>query len=351
MSEIFQNTPVKSFISEPPCFIIAEAGVNHNGDLQLAHRLIEVAAAAGANAIKFQTFDADKLTSRSARQASYQRDNTGVDESQYDMIERLELPLSAWAELYAACQAHNIVFMSTAFDETSADLLDELGMSLFKIPSGEITNPRLLQHIARKNKPMLISTGMANLGEVETAVQWVQSAGSPEITLLHCVSAYPADPAEANLRAMQTIRQAFDLPVGFSDHTLGIAVPLAAVALGASVIEKHFTLDKTLPGPDHKASLEPDELKTMIASIRTVESALGDGRKQPTPGEQDTAQVARRSLVAARDIAPDELITDELIAFKRPGTGLPPLLLQWVVGRRARVTIPADTLITLDMLA
>ncbi|MCC7449922.1 MAG: N-acetylneuraminate synthase family protein, partial [Anaerolineae bacterium] len=251
----------------------------------------------------------------------------------------------------ACCQDHNVLFMSTPFDEGGADFLAKLGVTVFKIPSGEITNLPFLAHVARLGKPLIVSTGMSRLGEVETAVETIRQAGNEAMVLLHCVSSYPADPADANLRAMHTMATAFGLPVGYSDHTLGTAVALAAAALGACVIEKHFTLDRTLPGPDHQASLEPAELATLIRGIRTVEAALGSGNKVPAASEQNTADVARRSLVAAQDIPAGMALTEAMIAVKRPGTGLPPAMRPYLVGRRARTDIPAGSLFTLDMLA
>lgn len=331
-------------------FIIAEAGVNHNGSLELARQLVDVAAAAGADAVKFQTFIAEKVISPAAPKADYQLQTTGADESQLEMIKRLELPFEAFRELFAYCRSKNILFLSTPFDEESADFLDELGVAAFKLPSGEITNLPFLAHVAHKGKPLIVSTGMSSLGEVEAAVRAMTAAGNRDLVLLHCVSNYPADPADANLRAMGTLEAAFGLPVGFSDHTLGIEVPLAAVALGACVIEKHFTLDHNLAGPDHRASLEPGELQAMVRGIRIVEAALGHGRKEPAPAEADTAAVARKSLVAACDIRAGTVLREEHLAVKRPGTGLPPALWSYIVGRTARVDIPAGTLVKLEML-
>lgn len=334
-----------------PGFIIAEAGVNHNGDLNLAHQLIDVAVEIGADAIKFQTFKAERLATAGAPKAAYQLAATNAAESQFEMLQRLELDMDAHRALIAHCQDKHILFLSTPFDETSADLLEQLGVPAFKTPSGEITNLPYLAHLARKNKPVIISTGMAYLGEVETAVRTIETAGSPAIALLHCVSNYPAAPSDINLRAMQTMARAFNLPVGYSDHTLGCDVALAAVALGACIIEKHFTLDRNLPGPDHQASAEPAELAALVRGIRAVEAAMGDGRKQPAASEANTAAVARKSLVAACDIPADAMLTEIMIAIKRPGTGLPPAMREFLVGRAARRLISAGTLLTLDMLA
>ncbi len=337
--------------SGQPCFIIAEAGVNHNGDLELACRLVDAAQAAGADAVKFQTFQAGQLVTPDAPKAAYQRQATDAGESQFAMLKRLELTADMLRTLRDRCVEQGILFLSTPFDEASADLLDQLGVPLFKISSGDVTNIPFLTYLAGKGKPLILSTGMACLGEVEGAVRAIRDAGNDDLILLHCVSRYPADPAEANLRAMQTMRAAFGAPVGYSDHTPGIEVPLAAVALGACVIEKHFTLDRSLPGPDHRASLLPDELEAMVRGIRTVEAALGHGRKEPAPGEAETARVARRSLVAAQDIPTGTVLTAAHIALKRPGTGLPPGMRPYLIGRTARMDIPAGTLLSLEMLA
>ncbi len=331
------------------CFIIAEAGVNHNGDLDLARRLIDRAVAAGADAIKFQTFRAERLVTRDAAKAAYQRETANTGESQFEMLRRLELDAYAHRVLMEHSRQAGILFLSSPFDVASADLLEELAVPAFKIPSGQITNLPYLVHIARKRKPMIVSTGMSSLGEVEAAVRTIQSAGNSTLALLQCTSNYPADPDDVNLRAMQTMAAAFGLPVGYSDHTLGIAVPLAAVALGACIVEKHLTLDRTLPGPDQRASLEPDELAAMVQGIRTVEAALGDGCKIPSAGEMETAAAARTSLVAARDIPAGTRLTAEMIACKRPGTGLPPALVDYLTGHVARVDIRTDTLLALEM--
>ena len=334
-----------------PCFIIAEAGVNHNGDLALAKRLIEAAAEAGADAVKFQTFRGERLVSPTARKAAYQMAATGAEESQLDMIQRLELPPEAFGELKRHCEARGALFLSTPFDAESADLLEALGVAAFKIPSGELTNPALLSHVGRKGKPVILSTGMATLDEVRAAVDTLRRAGARELAVLHCVSSYPADPADANLRAMATLAEAFHVPVGYSDHTPGIEVALAAAALGACVIEKHVTLDRTLPGPDHRASLEPGEFAALVRGVRTVESALGDGRKRPAPSEADTAAVARRSLVAARDVPVGATLTEDALAVLRPGTGLSPALRDQVLGRTATRRIPAGTPLTWEMVS
>lgn len=333
-----------------PCFVIAEAGVNHNGSLEAARRMVAVAVQAGANAVKFQTFKAEHIAGPTAPKADYQLNTSNPFESQRDMLRRLELSPEAHRELVDSCRQSGILFMSSPFDEESADFLAGLGVPAFKIPSGEITNLRFLSHVARKGKPIIVSTGMSSLEEVECAVRTVEEADNDKLILLHCVSNYPADPSETNLRAMQTMRATFHVPVGYSDHTMGITVTLAAVALGACVIEKHFTLDRNLPGPDHQASLEPEELAALVRGVRTVEKALGDGRKEPAASEANTAAVARRSLVAARNIPAGSTLTEELIAIKRPGTGLPPAMLSQLLGRVAVKNIPADTLLSLEML-
>ncbi|TAJ10986.1 MAG: N-acetylneuraminate synthase [Nitrospirae bacterium] len=334
-----------------PCFVIAEAGVNHNGDLRLARRLIDTAVQAGADAVKFQAYKAERLVTEAAPKAEYQVRATGGGESQLDMLRRLELHPEAQYELRDYCRQKGILFLSTPFDEESADVLENVAVSAFKIPSGEITNLPFLAHVAKKGRPMILSTGMATLGEVETALRAVESAGNCEVILLHCVSNYPADPADVNLRAIPTMIQAFHLPVGYSDHTLGIEVPLAAVALGACVIEKHFTLDRALPGPDQQASAEPAELAALVAGVHKVEAALGHGRKVPAASESGTATVARKSLVAARSIRAGISLTEDMIAIKRPGTGLPPVLRATLVGRVAKRDIPADAMLSLEMLA
>jgi len=332
-------------------FIIAEAGVNHNGSLELAKKLVDAAVAAGADAVKFQTFVPEEVVSASATRAPYQKANMrGREESQLEMIRRLALSEEDFRILKDYCDRAGIVFLSTPFDCRSVDLLEALGVPLFKIPSGELTNHRFLRYVAARGKPLVVSTGMATLGEVEEAVEVLRQAGAQEITLLHCTTAYPAPYEEVNLRAMLTLKQAFGLPVGYSDHTPGIEVAVAAVALGACVVEKHFTLDRRMEGPDHRASLEPQELAAMVGAIRNVEKALGDGIKRPGAGERENMPYARRSLVAAKDIAAGEVITEEKLAVRRPGTGIPPKMFDVVVGRRARVNIAAGTVLDWDMV-
>jgi N-acetylneuraminate synthase/N,N'-diacetyllegionaminate synthase len=320
-----------------PCFVIAEAGVNHNGDVELAHRLVDVAAEAGADAVKFQTFDPELLVSPAAGKAAYQAANTGSAESQLEMLRGLALPGEALAPLAAHAYERGLVFLSTPFDERSADLLEGLGMPAFKVPSGEVTNHPLVAHVAAKGRPVLMSTGMCTLAEVGAAVQVVRESGDPPLALFHCVTSYPAGPAECNLRAIATLRTAFGVPAGWSDHTTGIQVGLAAVAAGATLLEKHFTLDRSLPGPDHRASLEPAELTELVGAIREIEAAMGDGIKRPVASELANVAAARRSLHAARELAAGHLLQEADLVALRPGTGLPPSHRARLVGRRLRV--------------
>ena len=302
-------------------FIIAEAGVNHNGDINLAKKLIDVAAKAGADAVKFQTFKTQNLVSKNAQKASYQ------NESQFEMIKKLELDENTHKELITYCKQKDITFLSTPFDSDSIKLLDELGLSTFKIPSGEITNLPYLRQIGGLNKKIILSTGMANLGEVEAAIETLVKSGTKRenISLLHANTQYPTPMEDVNLKAMITLKNAFGLEVGYSDHTLGIEVGLAAVAMGAKIIEKHFTLDKSLPGPDHKASLEPDELAAMVRAIRNIELALGDGLKHFSKSESENIKIARKSIVAKRDIKKGEIFSEQNICVKRPGDGINPM--------------------------
>lgn len=332
-------------------FLIAEAGVNHNGDMDMALALVDAAAQAGADAVKFQSFSADRLVTKQAPKAKYQLETTNEHESQYQMLKDLELSEEHHRILLARCQQKGVLFLSSPFDETSADLLERLNVPAYKIPSGEITNHPFLAHIARKGRPIILSTGMSGLGEVEAAVETIASAGDPPLVLLHCVSQYPAPPEELNLRAMHTLESAFDVPVGFSDHTEGIEMALVAVALGATVIEKHFTLDRGLPGPDHRASLEPDELRRLAEGMQRVYIALGDGRKLPTASERNTAEVARKSLVAACDIPAGTVLKAELVAVRRPGTGLPPAMRDQLIGRITANALAAGQLFRWEDIA
>lgn len=333
-------------------FIIAEAGVNHNGSIDLAFQLIEAAKASGADAVKFQTFRADLLAAPSAKKAEYQKRAEGNSgESQHEMLRKLELNAKAHERLIEHCRKVGIQFLSSPFDAQSADLLVSLGVPLLKIPSGEITNLPFLEHLAGKEKPLILSTGMSTLGEVEEAIHVLRSAGAKQLTLLHCVTEYPAPYAEVNLRAMLTLKSAFGLPVGYSDHTPGIDIAIAACAMGAEVIEKHFTQSRSLPGPDHAASLEPSELREMVTSIRHVEAALGNGIKAPAPCEIPNIPVARKSVVAAREISAGHRIVREDLDIKRPGNGLVPRLLPALIGRTVRQALTKDEIITWDHLA
>jgi N,N'-diacetyllegionaminate synthase len=330
--------------------IIAEAGVNHNGDMALAKELIAAAAEAGADLVKFQTFIAANIISRNAPKAEYQKGATDPRESQQEMVRKLELTRENHLEMIAECEKQGIGFFSTAFDKDSIDLLEELGgADIVKVPSGELTNLPYLRYLTRHGKHVLLSTGMANLGEIEAAINVVEQAGTPRdrITVLHCTTEYPTPMEDVNLRAMVNIGKAFGVSVGYSDHTPGIDVPIAAVALGAKVIEKHFTLDRNLPGPDHRASLEPHELKAMVEGIRNIEKALGDGIKRPSPSELKNKPIARKSLVAARPIKAGEPFSEENMMAKRPGTGISPMQWDEVIGRRAPRDFSEDELIEL----
>lgn len=335
--------------SEMRTVIIAEAGVNHNGNIDLAKQLIDAAADAGANLVKFQTFNADRQVTRTAQKANYQMQTTDGNESHYEMLRRLELTDLMHHELISHCAARNISFFSTGFDIQSVDLLMSLGQDQFKIPSGEITNLPYLRHIGRLGKAVILSTGMATLGEIEEAINALESAGTPRsnLTVLHCTTEYPTPMNEVNLRAMQSIQAAFGVAVGYSDHTPGIEVAIAAVAMGATMIEKHFTLDRKLPGPDHKASLEPDELKAMVAAIRNIEIAIGDGIKRLTASEAKNKPIARKSLVASRPIEAGENFSLNNTTVKRPGTGISPMRWDEIIGRAAPRYFAQDELIEL----
>ncbi|MCM8761204.1 MAG: N-acetylneuraminate synthase [Candidatus Omnitrophica bacterium] len=331
-------------------FIVAEIGVNHNGSVRTAKTLIDVARDAGCDAVKFQSFRADSLATRSASKARYQKKNLPESGTQLAMLKRLELSWHDQKELYLYCRRRGIIFMSSPFDESSADFLDSLGMKIFKVPSGEITNEPLVRHIARKGKPIILSTGMSYLSEVGEAVGWIRgerrrnNAGD-DLVLLHCVSSYPTRMGDVNLLAMKTMASEFGLPIGLSDHTLGIEVPIAAVAMGACVIEKHITLSRFMKGPDHRASIEPDELKKMVMAIRNIERAMGDGVKRPVRSELDTRLTMRRSLVAARDIKVGEMINGRDICAKRAGNGMGIERLREIVGVRAVKNIQKDGLL------
>jgi N,N'-diacetyllegionaminate synthase len=329
--------------------IIAEAGVNHNGDLTLARGLIDAAAEAGADLVKFQTFKADRLATAAAVKAAYQTQSSADDETQHAMLRRLELTRDMHEALIAHCNLRGIEFFSSGFDLESVELLAELGAQRFKIPSGEITNLPYLRLVGSYGKPVILSSGMATLQEIEWALQVLETAGTPRerLTVLHCNTEYPTPMADVNLLAMRTIAGAFDVAVGYSDHTVGTEVAIAAVALGACMIEKHFTLDRTLPGPDHKASLEPRELKAMVLAIRNTEQALGDGIKRPSASEAKNISIARKSLVAARPIRAGEIFSVANLTAKRPGTGVSPARWDEVIGRPAPRDFAADELIEL----
>ena len=325
-----------------PVLIVAEAGVNHNGRLDLAKRLVDTAKDVRADAVKFQTFVASRVISRLAPKANYQIDQRAREETQLEMASKLQLAANDFRAISEHAEKRGILFFSTPFDEESADLLEELGVPMFKISSGDLTHLPFLEYVAKKGRPMIISTGMSTLEEVRSAVETVRSCGNEEIVLTHCVSSYPARAEDVNLRAMNTLRSAFQVPVGYSDHTLGFEVAVAAVASGACLIEKHLTLDKSLEGPDHKASLDPPEFLHMTKAIRLVELALGSGTKTPSKSEREIMRVARRSIVARRDIQEGDVITRDMIDFKRPATGFPPSSLSEVLGGRAARTIRAD---------
>ena len=329
--------------------IIAEAGVNHNGDIELAKQMIDAAADAGADLVKFQTFNADRQVTRTAKKADYQTQTMDGNESQHEMLRRLELTEVMHQELISHCALRSIGFLSTGFDIESVDLLVSLGQDQFKIPSGEITNLPYLRHIGRLGKAVILSTGMATLGEIEEAIDALEHAGTlrSSLTLLQCTTEYPTPMNEVNLRAMQSIHAAFGLAVGYSDHTSGIEVAIAAVAMGATVIEKHFTLDRKLPGPDHKASLEPEELKAMVVAIRNIEIALGDGIKRLTPSESRNKTIARKSLVATRPIKAGEIFSPTNTTAKRPGTGISPMRWDEIMGCSASRDFAQDELIEL----
>ena len=327
--------------------IIAEAGINHNGSLDMARQIIEAAAEAGADIVKFQTYTADAIVTQGTDKAKYQKGTTGDSESQYEMLKKLELNLDSHVKLMTYCDEKGVEFLSSPFDHNSIDMLAELKLKRFKVPSGEITNLPYLRHIGKYGKPTILSTGMSTLKEIEAALKVLETAGTPrdKITVLHCNTEYPTPMKDVNLNAMLTIRDTFSIQVGYSDHTLGVEVPIAAVAIGAAVIEKHFTLDRNLPGPDHCSSLEPDELKAMVHAIRNIEKAFGDGIKRPSISEEKNKPCVRKSIVAKRDIKKGEILTEENLAVKRPGIGISPMRWDEVVGSIAIKDWKADELI------
>lgn len=316
-------------------FIIAEAGDNHNGDIELAYRLIDEAVEAGADCVKFQTFVTEEVIVKNAEKADYQKASTGTSENQYEMVKKLELSFEQFRQLQIYAKEKKIVFLSTPFDIPSVEFLNSIDVPCFKIPSGEITNFPYLVKIAETGKDVIMSTGMAELEEIDAAVQVLREHGCGSISLLHCNTEYPTPIEDVNLRAMLTLKEQYGVKVGYSDHTLGIEVPIAAVAMGAEIIEKHFTLDHNMEGPDHKASLEPNELKEMVAGIRKIEKALGDGIKTASPSEKRNIDIARKSIVARRNIARGEILSTESLAVKRPGGGISPMKWNEVIGTRA----------------
>lgn len=332
-------------------YVIAEVGVNHNGSLDLALKLVDAAAESGCDAVKFQTFTSEKLVTRSAGRAEYQKRNLGTqDDSQLDMLKSLELSTDDFKIIRQRCLARGIEFISTPFDEDSVDMLEGLGMMRYKISSGDLTNKPLLEKIARVNKPMILSTGMATLEEIGEAISWVRACGNDDITLLHCTSNYPTSYEDVNMRAMDTLSEKFGLPVGYSDHTIGIEIAIMAVARGARVIEKHITLDHAMKGPDHRASLEVLELPSLVQGIRHVEVAFGTGEKRPVASEGDTARVARKSVVVTRDMHAGQALSTEDITIKRPGTGIPPKYFHDVAGRVLSRDVAGDTPLSWDDL-
>lgn len=325
--------------------IIAEAGVNHNGSLELAKKMIEKAKEAGADYIKFQTFQPEKLVSKYAQKAEYQKETTGGQESQLDMLKKLALSQQDFVELKNYCREQGIGFISTPFDLESIEFLDTLDMDFWKLPSGEITNLPYLVKIAGTGRPIVMSTGMCEMEEIQEALDWLKKSGADEITLLHCNTQYPTPMEDVNLNVMETLRQRFQLPIGYSDHTIGIEVPIAAAAMGAAVLEKHFTLDKTMEGPDHRASLDPEELKAMVTGIRNIEKALGCGEKKPTASEKGNIAVARKSIVAKSSIRKGEMFTEDNITVKRPGSGISPMHWYEVLGKTAERDYEEDEIL------
>ncbi len=328
-------------------FIIAEAGVNHNGSIEIAKKLIDVASISGVDAIKFQSFNAENLVTKEAKQAEYQSKNMNKSISQFEMLKALELSYNEHLELFTYCKEKKIMFLSSAFDLENIDLLNKLGINLFKVPSGEIENVPYLRKIASTGKQIILSTGMCNLHDIEFALEILREEGALDVIVLHCNTDYPTKMQEVNLKAMNTIGKTFGVKVGYSDHTQGIEVAIAAVALGAKVIEKHFTLDKTMEGPDHKASLEPGDLKAMVIAIRNIEKALGDGIKKITHSEKKNMKVARKSLMCNKDIKIGEMFTAENLIAKRPGTGLSPKHWDDIVGKKANKNYSKDEMINL----
>ncbi|EKD26229.1 MAG: hypothetical protein ACD_79C01302G0010 [uncultured bacterium] len=336
-------------------FIIAEAGVNHNGNLEQAIKLIDIAYEAKADAVKFQMFKAERLVTKTLDKVAYQINNMKSVETQYEMLKRLELKDDDYVKIKKYCDKKGIIFLCTPFDEFNADFLDAIGVEKFKIPSGEITNKPLIQHIAKKNKPIILSTGMSDLEEINQSISWINEvwrnfSAFPVLSLMHCVTAYPAQPEDINLKVIQTLKDKFNLSVGLSDHTSGIEISIAAVALGAELIEKHFTISRDLEGPDHKASVEPIELRQLVSSIRNVEIAMGNGIKCPVKDEEIIKTQVRKSIVSIKFIKKGEVITNENIFLKRPGTGISPEYFESVIGMKVKQDIEKDTVLKWDML-
>jgi N,N'-diacetyllegionaminate synthase len=334
-------------------FIIAEAGVNHNGSMDLAKQLIDKAVDAKVDAVKFQTFIAENVISKYAQKADYQKETTGANESQLEMVKKLQLSFDDFIALKKYAESKNIMFLSTPFDMESIDFLATLKMGLWKIPSGEITNLPYLKKIAQYNEKVIFSTGMSTLGDIEKAISILTEHGTQfsNISVLHCNTEYPTPMQDVNLKAMLTIKDAFGVAVGYSDHTLGIEIPIAAVAMGATIIEKHFTLDKNMEGPDHKASLEPEELKAMVKAIRNIEVALGTGIKLPSASEKKNTEIARKSIHLAKDIKTGSVLHEDDLIIKRPGNGISPLLIESIIGCTVNKDLKADTLLALKDIA
>lgn len=333
-----------------PCFIVAEAGVNHNGSVEIAKKLIDAAIDAGADAIKFQTFKSDELATKEAGKAQYQKGGSEDSENQLEMLKKLELSEDDFESLRGYCMEKGVIFLSTPFDFQSSDLLERLDVPAFKVSSGDLNNYPFLSHIAKKGRPMILSTGMAEMDEIREAISSVTAQKNDDIIILQCTSAYPAPFHDVNLHAMGALASGFGFPIGFSDHTLGVEVSIAAVALGACLIEKHFTLDKSMEGPDHKASLEPPELKALVKSIRNVEAALGSPHKDIAASERETRQVSRKKIVAGRDLHEGEIIVSESLALKRSSEGLDPSFYEKLIGKKLKRAIKKDEAIKIEYL-
>lgn len=329
-------------------YIIAEAGVNHNGDVNLAYKMIDAAKECGVDCIKFQTFKTENLVTKSAKKADYQVENTHNNDSQFEMLKKLELSYEDFKNLKDYCDKSGIEFMSTPFDKDSVDLLESIGMKTYKISSGDITNKPLLEYVASRNKPIILSTGMCTMDEVHEAVKWIEGKGNKKITLLHCTSNYPTPYADVNMNAMLTLDKEFTYPSGYSDHTKGIIIPIMAVSMGATVIEKHFTLDKNMEGPDHKASLDVSELKEMVTSIRDIETAFGNGEKVPAPSEISTRIAARKSIIAIRELKKGTVLNESDLGVKRPGSGLSPKYITELAGKTLKKDLSAEDLVSFD---